>query len=431
MILNSQELATTTERAAVLDIIDAGFSAIETRKVVRGIVSYVDGRVLVKGKEIYSADSAGRFFIVGVGKCSTEAAMALELMLEDVITGGIVVDVERPKYCTLSRIQCFEGSHPFPSERNVAVSKAIKELLTGLKKDDTVLFIISGGGSTLLCLPDEKATCVEERVILEALMREGAPIDEINIVRKHMSFVRGGYMAEYAYPARVVSLIFSDVPGNDMGSVASGPTVRDTTTVAEAATILEKYSVQATCSIDYCGLIETPKDSKFFEKVENILAVSNETALAAMEEKARILGYTPKICDSALKGEAREVGEYVIRELHHAPDKTVLLYGGETTVVIRGAGKGGRNQELVLSALSDIGEGEVIASVASDGWDNTDKAGAIVDIAVLRKAGEMGHDPSAYLRNNDSYNFFKKVGGAIETGRTRSNVSDLVVALRG
>jgi glycerate 2-kinase len=431
MILNSKELATTIERAVALDIIDAGFSAIETRKVVRSIVSYTDGRVLVNGKEIYSADGAGRFFVVGVGKFSTEAAMALELMLESVITGGIVIDAERPKYCTLSRIQCFEGSYLFPTERNVAASKEIKELLTGLKVEDTVLFIISGGGSTLLCLPDEKATCMEERAVLDALMREGAPIDEINIVRKHMSFVRGGYLAEYAYPARAVSLIFSDVPKSDMGSVASGPTILDTTTVEEAAIILEKYSVQATCSIDYCGLIETPKDSKYFERVENILAVSNETALLAMMDKAQVLGYNSKICDSALKGEARDAGEHIMRELHHAPEKTVLLYGGETTVVLRGAGKGGRNQELVLSALSDIGPGEVIASVASDGWDNTDMAGSIADITVLHRAEEMGHDPNAYLRNNDSYNFFKKVGGAIETGKTRSNVSDLVVALRG
>jgi glycerate 2-kinase len=430
MILNRKDLATSTARSAVLDIIDAGLISIETKKIIERTVAFRDGRVYAQGEEVYSADGQGRLFVIGVGKSAIEAGVTLEMMLGDTIIGGVVIDVERPKHCLLTRIQCFEGSNPFPSDRNVAASKAIKEILEDLKEEDTVLFLVSSGWSTLLCLPDEHATCMEEHEIIRSLVRVGASLDEISIVRKHSSYLRGGYLAKEAYPARVISIIFSDVPGNDLGSVASGPTVEDKTTVEEATNILKKYNVLKTYGIDYRGLIETPKDKKYFERVTNILAVSNEVALKAMEEKATKLGYKATVCSTCLKGEARDVGVRLVQELHKASSKTVLLYGGEMTVTMKGYGKGGRNQELALSVLPDIGEGEVVASIATDGWDNTPFAGAIVDSSTLKRAEYLRLDVHSYLKNNNSYSFFEKVGDALETGRTRSNVADLVVALR-
>ncbi len=425
-IKNFEELAVSDARRAALEIAEAGFQAIDTDKILHEVVK-LDGDLLSVKGEKFPLGNVSRIFVVGIGKCAMEAATALEDIFGERLYGGIVIDTEVRH--SFKKIKAFQGTHPLPSDENITAARAVVALLKDLKEDDLAVFAISGGGSTLLCLP-EQGTCLEEAEVLNALIHAGATIQEINTVRKHLSLARGGYLAKYAYPAHVVSLIFSDVPGDNLEFVASGPTVKDHTTVEEAEEILVKYDILKTCGIEKCGLVETPKEDKYFERVKNILTVSNTLALAAMEEKAKVLGFTTKICTTCLSGEARDVGLRFAKDLHKAPRKTVFLYGGETTVTIRGHGRGGRNLELALSAMREIKSGELIMTVASDGLDNGPFAGAICDTITKKAIDDGDFDLEGALDENSEYPLFEEVGHYLMTGDTGSNVSDLVIALK-
>ncbi|TSA45504.1 DUF4147 domain-containing protein, partial [bacterium] len=374
-------------------------------------------------------DLAGfeRVFVVGVGKCAFEAGRALEEILGEKLTNGIVLDIHSGN---LKKIRTFVGTHPFPTTENVNATAEIIQLLSSLTERDFVIFVISGGGSTLLCQP-KNLICQDEKDILTHLFKTGANIEEINTIRKHISLARGGNLAFYAHLASSVALIFSDVSGGVMEFIASGPTVKDTTTVGDARTVIDKYLHESALkSVVISGLIETPKNDEYFNKITNILFLDNMTALEAMSAKAKESGFGPKIRTNVLDGEAREAGEKIALDIEKAEPKTVILYGGETTVTIKDDGKGGRNLEVVLGALGKIGENELILSLASDGRDNTDFAGALCDKITSEKAAKLGLKPEEFLKNNDSYSFFQKVGDYILTGDTGSNVSDLMIAIK-
>lgn len=424
-VKNFKELAVTENRKAVLCILEAGLDAIDTKKVIKDSVVFKDDALTVKDEKVSFKD-VENVFVVGIGKCSLEAAAAIEEILQDRIKEGIVIDVHKGE---LTRIKTFCGTHPFPSQVNVDSTKEIINLLRGLGENDLVICVISGGGSTLLCQP-ENLTCYDEALITEYLFKKGADIRKINTVRKHLSLARGGYLAKHAYPARVVSLIFSDVPGDESEFVASGPTVRDTTTVGDAQKIAEEYDLQKNCGLSLSDFMETPKERVYFQNVTNMVLVTNETMLEAMAGKAEELGFTAKIRTRTLRGEASQAGECIIRELKTEESGTVLLYGGETTVTLRGKGKGGRNQELILAALQFINEGCTIISFASDGKDASEAAGAIGDIHSIKKAEEQGLDIKHYLETNDSFSFFQEIGDAVITGDTGLNVSDIIIALK-
>jgi glycerate-2-kinase len=245
-----------------------------------------------------------------------------------------------------------------------------------------------------------------------------------------LSLARGGFLAKYVYPAKVIALIFSDVPSNKLEFIASGPTIKDTTTVDDAKNILKKYKVESQIGFNIDFLIETPKQDKYFKNVENILFLSNKEALKAMADYARSLKYRAKIKTDQLKGEAQQIGRQIAFDIKKEKNKTVLIYGGETTVKIIGKGKGGRNQELALSALRFIDNNELVIAFASDGKDNSLVAGAIADIFTKKKAKKLNLDIEKYLANNDSYSFFQKTGDFVKTGDTGSNVSDLIIALK-
>ncbi|MFA6077569.1 MAG: DUF4147 domain-containing protein [Candidatus Paceibacterota bacterium] len=429
-IKNFKELAINDSRRVALEIAEAGLCAIDTGKVVRKFISKDEGRIVFgAGLTVEPLSNDKRIFFIGVGKCAYDAAVVVEEILGEKLTGGIVFDVNIPEENVLKRVRSFAGTHPFPSETNVAVSKEIVFLLSDLTENDLVIMAISGGGSTLLCLPDRSQTCLDEKFIIEGLFESGATIQEINTVRKHLSTARGGFLAKHAYPARVVSLIFSDVPGNDLGFISSGPTVEDKTTVEEAKVILDKYNV-----VNLTGspviLIETPKEDQYFKNVYNVIVVSNEIALKAMERRARELLFEAKIVTDTLSGEAREVGLLVAESLRNVHKRSVLLYGGETTVKVKGSGLGGRNQELALSALSHLGFGELVVSFATDGRDNGDYMGAIVDNVLKKEAEKLLLEPKEFLEKNDSSSFFKKTGGLLKSGYTGSNVSDLIIGIK-
>jgi glycerate 2-kinase len=423
-IKNTKKLATSKDRKNVLDIIESGLNAIDTKKAVLNSIRIKNEKLLVHNHS-FSLKNAKKIIIIGIGKCSLEAGSAMEKILGKRLTGGIVIDVHEGK---LNKLKTFTGDHPLMSPRNVDSTKKIIEFLDSLTEQDLVIFIISGGGSALLCQP-KGFTCVEESSVIDALIHSGADIYEVNTVRKHLSLARGGFLAKYAYPARVISLIFSDVVGDNLEFIASGPTIKDTTTIEEARTVLKKYDIYEKCGFPPLNLVETPKDNKYFEQNRNVLFVSSQTALEAMAEKSKELGYLPKIVKNNLTGEAKEVAKEIIEKLSHENPRTILLYGGETTVKIEGKGKGGRNQEMSLSGLRFIKNNQILISFASDGRDNSDNAGGICDIITKENAKNKNLSIERYLKNNDSYNFFKETGDFINTGDTGSNVADIIIAI--
>ncbi len=421
IIKNFDELATTQLHKDALDILNVGYNAIDTKNAIISEIKIKDGHLLIKDRDINLKDYE-RVFFVGIGKCSADSAVAFESILGEYLSSGIVIDV---RYVELQKIKSNIGTHPLPSDANVTASESVKELLENATERDLILAVISGGGSALLCLPND-LQCGTIIRITEALTKKGATIEELNTVRKHLSLMHGGQFAKSAYPAKVVSLIFSDVPGDNIGTVASGPTVLDTTNKEDAERILVKYNVLTFCKLPDCEVLETPKDEKYFKKVDNILFVTNKTALSAMEKKAEDLGYRAIVADDRVEGEASTIGRLIASQ---AKNNSCLLYGGETTVTVQNEGKGGRSQELVLGALPYLKEDSLIIAAASDGWDNSDVAGALGDKELFEKATQKGLVVEDLLFNNRSYEFFSTTGGHIKTGRLGSNVSDLYFTL--
>lgn len=418
-IKNFEHLATSDLRKHALEIANAGLEAIDTTTVINSNLKVAGDQLLINNLR-YSFSLLGRIFFVGVGKCSLEAGAIIEKILGDKLTAGVVVDVHLG---TLEKIRTFSGTHPFPSEQNVDATKEIINQLKDLNENDLVIFLISGGGSTLLCQP-ENMTCLDEAKLIKTLFAKGADIQKINTIRKHLSLARGGYLAQYAYPAQVVSLIFSDVPGNNLGFIASGPTVKDETTIADAQKILTDFAIS-----NVTGLLETPKDDKYFSRVKNLLVVSSKTALEAMANHATELGLSVTIITEELSGEASNEGMEIVSQGRQL-EQLVGLFAGETTVTVKGPGKGGRNLELALGALKSLQENELLLSLASDGRDNCELAGAIVDWQTHQKVVAENLDIEDFLSQNDSFRFFNKVGDYLLTDETGSNVSDLVIYLK-
>lgn len=420
-IINQKTLATTALRRDALRIMKAGLDAVDTQDVVKRRVQR-KGEVLTIGKQKYRLNRYKRVFVIGVGKASFDASKALESILGDRITDGIVLDVKGGE---LKYIKSLIGTHPFPSHANIRATAQILGILKGVTASDLVITIISGGGSALLCWPHQ-LECDDVTKITQLLMKRGATIHELNTVRKHTSEIQGGQIAGIAFPATVASLIFSDVPGDDISMVASGPTVLDTTTVKDAQRVLEKYDVLKLCRLEKCNLRETPKDPLMFSHVQNELMVSNVVAVEAMKAAAQKLGYTPVLFSTTLSGEAREVGQMLAKLIKPGE---ALIAAGETTVTVQGKGKGGRNQEVALGALNSIPSNSLLLSMASDGIDNSSIAGALVDDKVKEVVKTKKIKSAKFLKQNNSLPFFQATESFIETGHTGINVSDLMLCL--
>ena len=422
IIKNFKALAKTKIRRDALAIFEAGIKAVDPgRSILRAVKRR--GDFIFFGNKKIDLKNFDHIYVIAIGKAAGRASAGLEKILGSKITGGIALDIKKLK---LKYIKSLVGTHPLPSEQNMRATGEIMAMLKNLDSRDLLLTVISGGGSALLCWPYE-LKCSDLSAINSILMRKGAAIEEINIVRKHLSEIQGGQFARLAYPATVLGMIFSDVPGDDLGSVASGPTVRDTSTKTDAARILEKYKVLKACSLPGCDLKETPKDEIYFKKVFNFLVAGNKEAVFAMAGEARRRGWKTRVLGTKITGEARDIG----RLMATSPGKSeAVVAAGETVVTVLGRGTGGRNQELALGALPYIEEDTLVASCASDGVDNSLAAGAIADRVTKNKAQRAGVSAKKYLTNNDSYNFFRKTGDSIVTGITGTNVSDLIVALR-
>jgi glycerate 2-kinase len=399
----------------------------------------------------YAEGGYRRLLAVGFGKAACAMAKAFEASLGDEPYDGIVIT--KYGHCGKdlpARTRVLEAGHPLPDENGLRGAKEIMGLLGEAGTDTLVACLISGGGSALLVSPLEGITLEEKQEITGLLLKAGADINELNTVRKHLSRVKGGRLAELAYPAGVISLILSDVIADRLDVIASGPTAPDGTTYGDAIKVLEKYGLTERVPEGVMdalrrggeGLLpETPKPgSRVFEKVENIIIGNNVRALEAARKGAEELGFHTEVVSSELTGEAREAGVWLAgkalaarRSSPHPPHpKVCLVSGGETTVTVKGSGKGGRNTELALAFAREIEgvEGIALLSAGTDGNDGpTDAAGAVVDGKTISIARSMGIDPDSHLADNDSYTFFKKAGGLLVTGPTGTNVMDVQIVL--
>jgi hydroxypyruvate reductase len=383
-------------------------------------------------------------FVIGAGKASAQMGRAIERLLGTRISGGLI-SVKDGHGAKLRRIEIHECGHPVPDARGVAGARRISRIASQADPDDLVICLISGGASALLPLPAPPITLAEKQKTTRLLLHCGASIHEINCVRKHISRIKGGQLARLAYPATLLTLILSDVIGDDLDVIGSGPTVPDRSTFAEARSIFEKYriwnklpsSVRDRLS---SAVEETPKPGdKIFENTNNIIVGSNALAVNAAALEARRLGFHTLVLSTFIEGEAREVARVhaaIAKEIRATgrPLKTpaCVISGGETTVTIRSHGLGGRNQEFALAAALDIAglRDVAILSAGTDGTDGpTDAAGAIAYGTTLARAEKLGLDAAPFLANNDSYRFFETTGDLIKTGPTGTNVADVQLIL--
>ncbi|GIW68188.1 MAG: D-glycerate 2-kinase [Candidatus Parcubacteria bacterium] len=431
-IQNKAQIAVTPLRAIALEAVEEGVSAVLPERALARSLKDAEGTLLIDGAMVADISRWRKMVFVAVGKCAYRAAAAFGALVRREPDVGVVVGVGKPTVPLPSWARVYAGTHPLPTEANMAGARALTEALEGLTEEDGVVAVVSGGASVLLCGEDTRV-CRAEAEITQALFAAGATIYEINIVRKHLSPLRGGGLARMAHPAQVVALVFSDVPGDDMSTIASGPFVRDESTREEAWEVLTRRGVARQLSLTPEILRETPKEDDYFSRVSHFLVASNRHALDAMQESLARHRVDGEVCDRCLTGEARVVGANLARALkEEMSPRSARLYGGETTVTIRGKGKGGRNQEVALGALAaGVPSSGLVVAFASDGCDNGPHAGAVADAVTLARAQEKGLSLSEALAQNDSATFFGAVGDAIITGPTGANVADLLLALRG
>jgi len=401
-------------------------------------------------RRAYKSGNFRRLVLIGFGKAASLMARAIEDNVGDLLTGGIVVT----KYGHSARagrngkIITYEAGHPLPDQNGLTAAREIVRVLEEADKYTLVICLISGGGSALLVAPFGEITLADKQEVTSMLLKAGADIYELNTVRKHISAVKGGRLAETAQPATIISLILSDVVGDRVDIIASGPTAPDKTTYHDTLAVLRKYSLEGrlpTSIAEVLGkgirglLPETPKDNDpIFQRVSNIIIGSNKIATEAARKAAELSGYKTAVLSTELCGEASIVAEELARKALAlkkalAPgDKACLIAGGETTVTVRGSGKGGRNTEFALVFGMEIKgfPGITFLSAGTDGTDGpTDAAGAFVDGQTVAKAAEAGIDAGMYLKNNDSYTFFSRTGDLFITGPTGTNVMDMQIIL--
>lgn len=431
--INLRRDAKTIFRAA-LDAAHAG-------NAVRAHLS-IRGGVLKAGHHRFPLQAFDRIFLIAIGKAAVEMAAVVETIVGSRLTAGMAITKHGHAKSRLRKTPILEAGHPIPDAAGIQAAHQVRELLRELNARDLLIVTVSGGASALLSAPAEPITLAAKQKATDLLLRAGANIFQLNAVRKHLSFLKGGRLAALAYPATVVSLLLSDVIGDPLDVIGSGPTAPDPTTFAEAIQVLEKFKIVARTPKAVLDLLqrgargevpETPKPGDpLFANVYNIVAGSNALALKAAARQARALGYRPRILSSAVSGEAREVARAHAAILRSAPRPVCLLAGGETTVTVKGKGKGGRNQEFALAAAIELDRlPSVLALCAgTDGTDGpTDAAGAIATGKSIARAARRGLDPAKYLANNDSYTFFSKLGDLVKTGPTGTNVMDIEILL--
>ncbi len=439
-------------RSEAEEIFKSSVKAVDPYNAVKRFVRVEDNSLIlsVKDQTMVKLDFTkyDRISIVGGGKATAPMARAIENLLGDRIHQGLInVKYGFTQPLTITKIT--EANHPLPDQNGVKGTRKILDLLQSAGEKDLIFSLISGGGSALLPQPAGKISLSEKQELTSSLLACGANIDEINTVRKHISSSKGGQMARAAYPATTVNLMLSDVVGDKMDVIASGPFTPDSSTFREVLEIFNKYELEDIPTTIHEHIMagiegqipETPKaNDPVFEPVFNIIVGSNILALEAAREKAQALGYETLILSSAVEGETREVAlvhsaiaKEIVRTGRPIPRPACIISGGETTVTIRGKGLGGRNQEFGLAAAMDIVDlppRVVILSGGTDGNDGpTDAAGAVVDPFTVKRGENLRMRAADFLNDNDSYHFFKKTNDLLMTGPTNTNVMDVRLVL--
>ncbi len=436
-------------RSDALSIFHSGVKAADPENAVQRSVK-VTGRKLVIHDKVYDLARYDGVYVIGAGKAAAAMAQAVEARLSPWLKGGIV-NVKYGCGITLKRIEVNEAGHPVPDEAGIWGADRMIELLRGTGEKDLVLFLVSGGGSALLPCPAEGLTLGDKQKVTRLLLECGATIHEINAVRKHLSLIKGGRMARLAHPSTLISLILSDVIGDDIDCIASGPTAPDKSTFSDCIRILENHGIRDRMPLAVMAILERgergeleetlKENDAVFNKTHNVIIGNNILALNSARQKAEELGYHSLILSSSFQGEtidAAKVHATLAKEVlttdHPVSRPACVISGGETTVIIKGNGVGGRNQEFALAAAIDIDglESVVILSGGTDGTDGpTDAAGALADGRTIARAREAGMDANTYLHRNDSYPFFQTLGDLLVTGPTHTNVMDLRLVLVG
>lgn len=431
-----------------MDILKTAVEAVHPTDAVRKHLNVIGNRIKYDDLEL-DLDRFTDIYVIGGGKACGAMAMAVEALLGDRISGGVVNVLRGTEGCyKLEKIMLNGASHPIPDEGGLEGVRRMLSILDKVGEDDLIIVLVSGGGSAMMTYPAEGIGLGEVRRVTDLLLRGGATINELNSVRKHISAVKGGQIAKRAYPATMLSLVLSDVVGDPLDTIASGPTAPDPTSYYDAINVIKRYEIWNETPESILRRLEgglkgeveeTPKTGdKVLERVHNVVVGSNLTAAKAAIERASALGYSTMLLSTRIEGEASQVGRVIAgiaQEIAatgnplHRPAAVVI--GGETTVKVRGSGLGGRNQELALGAATKIeGLETLIAALATDGIDGpTEAAGAVVDGSTMSRARAMGLEAIRFLDENDSYGFFKTMGDAFLTGPTGTNVNDLTLIL--
>ena len=427
-------------------------SAVDPTKILKERIRIEKDLLWIKigdnSERVFDLNRFDKIFLVGTGKSSNSMAQAIEEIFEDRLTEGVIT-TKYGHLLPLKKTQIIEAGHPIPDQKGHEGAKIIHNLLKGSGPEDLVIFLLSGGGSALLPFPANGIELKEKQEATQLLLDCGADIKEINTIRKHISWMKGGWLAKWAYPSTVIGFILSDVVGDPLDAIGSGPTVPDPSTFGEAWEVLRKYDLLNRIAPSIKNFLELGKEGKVeespkmgdivFQKVYNSLIGSNILALRAAEKKATSLGLNTLILSSSIEGETREAARFhtaiakeVISSGNPIPRPACILSGGETTVTIKGHGLGGRNQEFALAGALEISgiEKVVLLSGGTDGTDGpTDASGAVADYTTIQRAKSMGMDPRAHLDNNDAYPFFQKLGDLLITGPTQTNVMDVRILL--
>ena len=436
-------------RADAALIFGAAVKAVDAEECVHRFVR-LEGDVLQVGERMFDLKKFDRILAVGTGKATPRMAVALETILGGRLTGG-TINTKYEHAEPLERIQTVECGHPVPDEEGVEGTQRILKLLEDTDERTLVICLVSGGGSALMPAPSEGISLAEKQETTRLLLSCGANIVELNAIRKHLSQVKGGGLARAAFPATVVSLMLSDVIGDPMDVIASGPTVPDTSTFRDCMQIFKKYeitdalpdAVRKRFEAGAAGDIpETPKPGdEALARCHNLVVGSNGLAVAAARDRAVELGYNTLVLSTRVEGEAREVvhvytaiAKEILRSNAPLVPPACVIAGGETTVTVRGKGKGGRNQELALAGAIQLSgwDGAVLFSGGTDGTDGpTDAAGAIADSRTISRAKALGLSAVEYLKANDAYHFFKPLNDLVITGPTGTNVADVAFVMVG
>lgn len=432
-------------RNDAMAIMKAAFRAADPVEAVLRHVR-LSGETLIAGRTRYNLAHFERIFVIGGGKAGATMALALEKLLGKRITGGLV-NVKYGHTAKLKRVQINECGHPVPDEAGVAGSDRIAQMAAAAGEKDLILCVVSGGASALMPAPAAGITLAEKQATTKLLLACGANIHEINSVRKHLSTLKGGQLARLAFPATVVTLMLSDVIGDNLDVIGSGPATPDQSTFAAAIGILTRYELLEKVPASVRDRLEKgaagqiPETPKSLERTQNLIVGSNRLAVDAAKAKAKELGYRTIVLSTTIEGETKDVARMhaaIARETatFSEPLKppACIISGGETTVTLRGSGKGGRNQEFALAAALDVDgmKNILLLSAGTDGTDGpTDAAGAWCDGTTLARARRLGLDARHFLADNNSYEFFDKLGDLIRTGPTNTNVMDVRIVLVG